>query len=119
MDISKLIKDINEAVSSPHDLSESTRVELLAASQKLSYALENPFEASLRLLFAVQELSLHQCGLLISSQPTFSTIIRLGVDMKLFDAIAFVDDSGISVEDLATKIGADPLLVCKLRRIGV
>jgi len=33
--------------------------------------------------------------------------------MKLFDAIASVGDEGISVDEIASKTTADPLLVCK------
>ena len=49
--------------------------------------------------------------------------LRLAVDMNLFDAAteAVANQSGVSIEQLAPRTSADPLLVskCKVRKILV
>ena len=50
---------------------------------------------------------------LITLQPIFATVLRLGVDMKIFDALSNAGDAGLSAEQLAAHIDADPQLVCK------
>ena len=43
----------------------------------------------------------------------FSTVLRLGVDMKIFDALSNAGEAGLSAEQLAAHIDADPQLVCE------
>lgn len=54
---------------------------------------------------------------LTKSKSAAATVVRLGVDTKLFDALASVGEEGASIEELATKTDAEPLLVCKVKSI--
>jgi hypothetical protein len=51
--MSQLLKDINDAANHPEALSEQERSELLAATEKLRNAFENPLDATLRICFSV------------------------------------------------------------------
>ncbi|MCJ1311746.1 hypothetical protein MMC25_005419 [Agyrium rufum] len=102
MAATELINSINAAADgAPLELEESERAELLAACDRLKGKLGNPFEATLRFVFAA-----HQ-----------AMALRVAIDMKLFDAAASSGD--IAVEELATKTGADALLITRIIRILV
>jgi len=54
MAVSKLIEDINAAAFAAETLSNEDRTQLLSAAQSLVSKLENPIEATIRILFQVQ-----------------------------------------------------------------
>jgi len=53
MSVTKLIEDINAAASVAETLSNEDRTQLLSAAQALVSKLENPIEATIRILFQV------------------------------------------------------------------
>ncbi|RFU35549.1 hypothetical protein B7463_g763, partial [Scytalidium lignicola] len=97
MAISDIITSINAITNSPNELKPEEKVELLAACEKLNLVLEGPREKTMRL------------------------IIAIAIDMKLLDAAAelSVGGSEIQLDDLASKTGADPLLIVRIMRFLV
>ncbi|PYI09955.1 S-adenosyl-L-methionine-dependent methyltransferase [Aspergillus sclerotiicarbonarius CBS 121057] len=82
-------------------IDDEARKRLLQACDKLRTSLESPFEFTLRVIFAG-----HQ-----------AMALRLGIDMKLFDAVAQHTKSGpVTVTQLADASQADPLLVSRIMR---
>jgi hypothetical protein len=71
---------------------------LLGTCSRLIAELSNPSEAMLKLFWA---------------DPTHLAVIRLGVDIELFQALATVDDAGKTSAEIAAKCTsqADPVLV--------
>ncbi|KAH8744648.1 S-adenosyl-L-methionine-dependent methyltransferase [Hyaloscypha finlandica] len=95
----ELAKSINAiAENGTADVSEVDRQQLLQACSKLQSAFESPFEFTLRVIF-----SGHQ-----------AMALRLGVDLKLFDAAARKNGDEISIEELSEATKADPLLVKRI-----
>ncbi|MCJ1463901.1 hypothetical protein MMC07_002510 [Pseudocyphellaria aurata] len=105
MSLSEAIKIINAAADSPGDVSEKERKEALSACERLRVSLETPVEHALRLSASIQQ----------------AVALRLGVDMKLFDAAAKAasDRGEVQIEALASEASADPLLVTRIMRILV
>ncbi|KAJ5106492.1 hypothetical protein N7456_003167 [Penicillium angulare] len=103
MSVADLIDRINATTDSLPTLADSERRQLLQACDKLKAKLETPFETTARLVF-----SGHQ-----------AIAVRLGVDFKLYDAIAAKigqSDESITVSELAGITDADPLLVVRISR---
>ena len=65
MTVSELISSVNGAADSNVQLNEDERLGLLAACAKLHSKLESPFEASIRIMFAVGNPHLDFCYKLI------------------------------------------------------
>lgn len=99
------VKSFNPSATSPGNISEDERQEMLSACERLRASLENPLERVLRLSFSVSEL----------------IALRVGVDMKLFDAAAKAASKGqeVRIEELSSEVNADPLLVTRFMRLLV
>lgn len=96
-------------------------MELLAACEKLKGSLESPFDAAARIVFGVSfshhiRRRKHRAQSCTNSsrhkQGHQAIALGLGVDMKLFDAAA-AHGVGMRIEQFASEIGADKLLVSK------
>ncbi|MCJ1461494.1 hypothetical protein MMC07_000091 [Pseudocyphellaria aurata] len=99
MGLSEAITSINTAVVSPGKFSEEERREAVSACERLRASLETPIEGVIRRLFTTQD----------------AIALRLGVDMKLFDAAVKASSSGdeIQIGELSSEVSADPLLVSR------
>ncbi|ETS73453.1 hypothetical protein PFICI_14399 [Pestalotiopsis fici W106-1] len=86
---------------SGESLSESERVSALAEATKLVAALENPEDASLKFAY----------------MPGAWMAIRTLVDLKVFHMLS--EKEAVSVCELATRTGADELLLTRLLRVLV
>ncbi|QIW99853.1 hypothetical protein AMS68_005371 [Peltaster fructicola] len=80
---------INGVQATSHSLDEAGRKTLFNALQRLSWSIESPFDAMQRIAYS--QLTLHS--------------IKVGVDMKLFEALAS-SDKPLTTEDLQQKTGA-------------
>ncbi|KAF1357755.1 S-adenosyl-L-methionine-dependent methyltransferase [Lizonia empirigonia] len=97
------IQDIVDAASKgPAGLEEADRLALLHAAEKLSLALENPLEKSIRLFFSLYD----------------PIAIRIGVDLNLID-IALANNGPITAAALAEKSKADIELIHRILRLLV
>ncbi|OAX79773.1 hypothetical protein ACJ72_05905 [Emergomyces africanus] len=98
----ELTKALNAAADSSVQASNEERLALIAACDKLKARLESPMEATLRILFS----------------PYHSIVLRLAVDMKIFDAAAELSADGkdIRLDDLVSKVEMEPLLVLRVVR---
>ena len=47
-----------------------------------------------------------------TSQPTRYALLKMGVDIGLFEALAKAGDDGLAVAELAEASNADPVLIC-------
>ncbi|KAJ5586919.1 uncharacterized protein N7459_002684 [Penicillium hispanicum] len=85
-------------------LEEQERKQLLQACDQLKSKLESPIDLTTRLIF-----SGHQ-----------AMALRLGVDLKLFDAMAAKANQStnglVHIDELAEEIHAEPLLIARLLR---
>ncbi|RFU78912.1 sterigmatocystin 8-o-methyltransferase precursor [Trichoderma arundinaceum] len=98
MSTKELLTKLREAIEQgPSKISDDERKDLLAACEQLRTSYETPFETTLRIMF-----SGHQ-----------AIAIRLGVDMKLFDAAAKQPQDNVTIKQLADDTGADPLLISR------
>ncbi|KAF2275665.1 S-adenosyl-L-methionine-dependent methyltransferase [Westerdykella ornata] len=103
MDVSELTKNIASfAASPPSDLSAEARAGLYGAVSQLRDALMDPLQATLRFAFGVHETS----------------AVLLAINMKLFD-LAVAAGGPLTVDELAEKASADPLLVRRVLRMLV
>ncbi|KAJ8107673.1 hypothetical protein OPT61_g8708 [Boeremia exigua] len=92
-----LTQDILDlAAKGPAGLEEPERLALLQAAEKLTRALESPFEKFWRLFFALYD----------------PVAIRLAVDLELVD-ITLANDGPITATKLADKSKADVELIRK------
>ncbi|RHZ59421.1 uncharacterized protein CDV56_108622 [Aspergillus thermomutatus] len=107
MGVNELVQTVRSTIATVRagDVDEHERKVLLQACDDLRSTYETPLETSFRVLF-----SSHQ-----------AMALRLGVDMKLFDAIAKRssrgDGSHFNVQQLADDTGADPALVARIIRL--
>ncbi|KAJ5139730.1 hypothetical protein N7448_003138 [Penicillium atrosanguineum] len=84
-------------------LDETERRQVLQACDRLKAKLETPMDTTARLVF-----SSHQ-----------AMAVRLGIDMKLFDAMAKASklaEDPFNVQDWCEETGSDPLLVRRITR---
>ncbi|CAN9329794.1 unnamed protein product [Alternaria alternata] len=86
----------------PAGLEESDRLALLQASEKLTFALENPLEKFLRYFFSLYD----------------PIVIIIAVDLKLVD-IAVAHNGPITATELAEKSKADIRLIERILRLLV
>ncbi|KAJ5654443.1 hypothetical protein N7490_001446 [Penicillium lividum] len=103
MSVTDLIDRLNATFETLPSLEESERRQLLQACDKLKNQLETPLDIVARLVF-----SGHQ-----------AIALRLGVDLKLFDAIAAKvgrPDGSVKIDELAEETGAEPLLIMRIMR---
>ncbi|KAJ5633627.1 hypothetical protein N7528_001469 [Penicillium herquei] len=106
MDISQLIASINSLTASGDlgTVNEQQRNQLSQACDKLKKLCETPLEKTLKLLFTG-----HQ-----------AMALRLGIDLKLFDAIANRStgnqDGLVSLEQISEDVKADPKLVGRMMK---
>ncbi|KAH6683931.1 S-adenosyl-L-methionine-dependent methyltransferase [Halenospora varia] len=102
MNISELITTINEVADSNGEITGTQRAQLLAASEKLYLSLEGPREKGMRIVFS----------------PYQSVALRIAVDMKIFDVAStlIAKDGEFELEELTSKLDADPLLVVRIMR---
>ncbi|KAJ5914733.1 hypothetical protein N7504_003616 [Penicillium tannophilum] len=105
MDISQLLQSLNSVILSGRlDVDEQQRAQLSQACDQLKSLCESPLEKTIKLLFAG-----HQ-----------AMAIRLGVDLKLFDAIANrsseQEGGRVTVSQIAKDVKADPKLVGRIMR---
>ena len=81
---------------------QGARESLLGACSKLIAELSHPSETMLQLLWA---------------QPSHLSVIRMGVEIKLFHAMQDIDESGKTISEIASKCESlvgkkvDPVLV--------
>ena len=94
-DIPALLKEVE---SNGKDLigNETARQRCLAAARTLCYALERPREAVLRMHYA---------------EPTHQAAIRVGLDLKLFEALRTGDGKPVHTSTLAERTHANPELL--------
>ncbi|GIC93716.1 uncharacterized protein Aud_010204 [Aspergillus udagawae] len=116
-----LTSQIEAVAASTTDLqvNEADRKRLLQACDRLRKKLESPFEFTLRTIFAACFLSFFLRGWnCCKGYPAIA--LRLGIDMKLFDAVAqYTKSSGggtVTLSQLAEMSKADPLLVSRIMR---
>ncbi|OCL05271.1 S-adenosyl-L-methionine-dependent methyltransferase [Glonium stellatum] len=102
MTLSELIETLNNAADASlySNASEEERMELIAACAKLQGVVETPTQLTWRVVLA----------------PHLAVALRLGIDMKLFDVITS-DKREVTVDQLASRVDADPLLVRRIIRI--
>ncbi|KAJ6102110.1 hypothetical protein N7486_004537, partial [Penicillium sp. IBT 16267x] len=103
MDVTHLIEILNATAETLPSLEESERRQLLQACDKLKNKLETPFNLASRLIF-----SGHQ-----------AIALRLGIDLKLFDAIAAKagrSDGPVKIYELVEETSAEPLLIMRIMR---
>ncbi|KAH8679623.1 S-adenosyl-L-methionine-dependent methyltransferase [Tricladium varicosporioides] len=102
MNISELITTINEVAGSNGDITGAERAQLLVASEKLYLSLEGPREKGMRIVFS----------------PHQSVALRIAIDMKIFDVVSTLTakDGEFELEELTSKLDADPLLVVRIMR---
>ncbi|KAJ5121034.1 uncharacterized protein N7515_008995 [Penicillium bovifimosum] len=106
VNLTDLTSQIESVAASATDfqVNEADRKRLLQACDQLRKKLESPFEFTLRTIFA--------------GYPAIA--LRLGIDMKLFDAVAqHTESSGggtATLSQLAETTKADPLLVSRIMR---
>ncbi|KAJ6119430.1 hypothetical protein N7523_003710 [Penicillium sp. IBT 18751x] len=101
MSAADLIQRLNIDLVSALD--ETERRQVLQACDRLKAKLETPMDTTARLVF-----SAHQ-----------AMALRLGIDMKLFDAMAKASKSAeepFNVQDWCEETGSDPLLVKRITR---
>ncbi|KAG4412197.1 hypothetical protein IFR04_014657 [Cadophora malorum] len=102
MSLQKLITDINAAADAPvSEVTDKERSEILSAADRLRTAYERPFEVALRILLGVHA----------------ATVLRVAVDLKLFDIAASAEGGRLKIEQLASTAGADALLTKRLLRM--
>ncbi|KAJ5526814.1 hypothetical protein N7513_010973 [Penicillium frequentans] len=103
MKVTHLIEKLNATAETLPSLQESERRQLLQACDELKTKLETPFDVASRLVF-----SGHQ-----------AIALRLGVDLKLFDAIAAKagrSSGSVNMYELAEETSAEPLLIGRIMR---
>ncbi|KAJ5803372.1 uncharacterized protein N7503_005822 [Penicillium pulvis] len=103
MNVTHLIETLNATAKTLPSLQESERRQLLQACDELKTKLETPFDLASRLVF-----SGHQ-----------AIALRLGVDLKLFDAIAARagrSNGSVNIYELAEETSAEPLLIVRIMR---
>ncbi|KAJ5545876.1 hypothetical protein N7494_003461 [Penicillium frequentans] len=103
MKVTHLIEKLNATAEKLPSLQESERRQLLQACDDLKTKLETPFDLASRLVF-----SGHQ-----------AIALRLGVDLKLFDAIAAKggrSSGSVNIYELAEETSAEPLLIGRIMR---
>ncbi|KAL2802062.1 S-adenosyl-L-methionine-dependent methyltransferase [Aspergillus granulosus] len=106
VNLTDLTSQIESVAASTTDVrvNEADRKRLLQACDQLRKKLEPPFEFTLRTIFA----------------STPHTSLRLGIDMKLFDAVAQLTESSdggtATLSQLAETSKADRLLVSRIMR---
>ncbi|EPS34232.1 hypothetical protein PDE_09196 [Penicillium oxalicum 114-2] len=102
-DLASQIESVAASTPDTH-ANDVDRKRLLSACDQLRKKLETPFEFTLRTVFA--------------GYPAIA--LRLGIDMKIFDAVAqHIESSGektITLSQLAEMTKADPLLVSRVMR---
>ncbi|KAL2063641.1 hypothetical protein VTL71DRAFT_5446 [Oculimacula yallundae] len=102
MSLQKLIADINAAADSPvTEISEQERAEIFVAADRLRTAYERSFEVALRVLTGGHA----------------AAILRVAVDLKLFDIAASAEGGKVTIEKLAAAAGAEALLIKRLMRM--
>ena len=88
------------------------RRQIRAFAQWLNLSLETPGETQARVLYQVFTSSLVLTeGKLRLRQPLETTLIRIAVDLRIFDALKDSQKSSKSLDDLASVTKADPALL--------
>ena len=88
------------------------RCQLRAFAQWLDLALETPGEAHARILYQVFTFSLMLTERKLRFwQPLETTLIRIAVDLGIFDALSDSQKSSKDLDDLASVTKADPALL--------
>ncbi|KAJ6036486.1 hypothetical protein N7540_000765 [Penicillium herquei] len=102
-DVANLIKHANAVADKLPDLAECERRQLLQACDRLKTKLETPFDTLARLVFS----------------PHQAIALRLGVDLKLFDAIAAKaghSNGLVSLDELVEATGGEASIVARIMR---
>ncbi|KAL8860048.1 MAG: hypothetical protein Q9178_003597 [Gyalolechia marmorata] len=96
-DITHLIKHIASVSTSNTDgsLEPQTRQELQSLLKRLSFALESPFETLNRLVVL----------------PFQHAVVRVAIDLRLFEYMVEAGESGRTVDDIMTKTAVDAILL--------
>lgn len=93
-----LVQDINAVADRVSAGDETARLELVETARSLVRALETPRETMIKHCWA---------------QPSAFAALSTGVDVGLFSALAENEGSAKNANELATKLGMDPPLLCK------
>lgn len=118
MDVSGLIKSINTATASVNfnKVDSNERRELLQACEQLRNICETPLDTIIRLYYSVDYslIPLWESYTDLEQGPQM-IILRLAVDLKLFDSMAKLSDQkankDVLIEQLSFETGAEPLLI--------
>ena len=118
MSLRRLIESINRVVANTdfNNVNDHERKELLQACERLQSAYETPLDVVTRLYYSVCMLDSNiRYTHVDNMQSPQAIVLRVGVDLKLFDAMAKLSNEitnrEVSVQQLADETGAEPLLL--------
>ncbi|KAL9600657.1 MAG: hypothetical protein Q9179_003140 [Wetmoreana sp. 5 TL-2023] len=125
--VKPLIERISSLGSSLHDgsLSPEIRKELKTLAKEVEFALETPFETFIRVALLVRDdIFSVQCSVWwvlspVKYKPFYQAIVRVAIDIGLFEYLIEAGSSGRTLEDLVAKTGVDEVLLPRLLRLLV